>query len=571
MSRNANSLIGQTLIIGKYSITIREKIGEGGYAWVYRAQDDKGNDFAYKFVNCLTKERYDQFKQEAIILNDLPSHPNIIKLYGVQLNEKNYLIHFLFEFCPLTAIGILSKRIMTREEILIFFTAICEATSFLHEQKPPIIHRDLKPENLLVSQDGIVKLCDFGSATTKIYQITKPDEINQATDDIERNTTQNYRAPEMVDLYKRIPIGPAVDVWALGCTLYKLIIRDDIYKPEDRLPILQGRVNISNKMDEDLAQLIKQCIQVDPKLRPTSKDLSKKSSILRGSNYKINIPIKQNEQINSLIDNNNNQENSWNWLKSVQETYRSITSSGAQSWAINATYADNLPPSSSYVRKIIVAAIRHTEVEPLSLIDYLLSQRPWQSDVRIATKTLYLILLLLQYQIDLTPFLPISVKIDQIMAFFVKNKNTDPTNKFYSLINYIGSILRTKLMLHAAHKELEGNFAFSINDLSDHLLTDSIKYLKTIYGYGKNLFDESFSTDDYTSLIMCQPIIEEISNISKIIFYLNQDNNLNEILLNVQNLFNNVKKVSFLNTSIDFPDFNIKPLSLPLRRFVSSK
>lgn len=48
----------------------------------------------------------------------------------------------------------------------------CKALQHMHSQNPPIIHRDMKIENLLISSEGKIKLCDFGSATTETY---KPD------------------------------------------------------------------------------------------------------------------------------------------------------------------------------------------------------------------------------------------------------------------------------------------------------------------------------------------------------------------------------------------------------------
>ena len=50
------------------------------------------------------------------------------------------------------------------------FDQMCQAVEHMHTQKPPIIHRDLKVENFLLAKGGVIKLCDFGSATTTTYE-----------------------------------------------------------------------------------------------------------------------------------------------------------------------------------------------------------------------------------------------------------------------------------------------------------------------------------------------------------------------------------------------------------------
>ena len=575
---------GKTVRIGEYTVTVREKIGEGGYAFVYRCDDNSGNQYALKYVNCLTPERFAQFKQEATTLMSLPAHPNIVKLFAADANEQSLIVQLLYEYCPVTAMSIMGKRELTREEILIFFTAISSAVELLHTQNPPIIHRDLKPENLLVAQDGTPRLCDFGSATTTIYKIKNVSEINAASEDIERNTTQNYRAPEMVDLYKRVEIGPPADVWALGCTLYKLIYRDDLYKPEERLPILQGKLRIPPGCDESFSMIIGQCIQVDPTKRPKAAEIAGTAKMMRGPHDKIAIPAPSQQpppQQRSQQQQNpqgqrrdaprqrDNAGGDWKWsnpLKFVQEQYRSWVASGASQWAIKATFASNDPPASKYVRRVLLASIRHTEMSPTALADFLLTQRPWQTDPRVAAKSLYMILLLIQYETNLEQFLPITVKTDQVMAHFSQS-NIDPKMKpMVEAIGQLGYIVRSKIMLHAAHSYLEGNLAFGDKKISDNLESDLSRYLSTISKPAKKLLSTASSAKDFAIAVMSQPAIEEVSNAVKLLQYIRKRDESLSAINEGNAVLDTAKKFPYLQSAIIFPD-DSKPQP-PFPRFV---
>lgn len=571
MSSGPNSLLGKTLVIGQINVKIIEKIGEGGYAWVYRAVDAQNKEYALKYVNCLTPERYEQFMQEANVLKSIPDFPYIVKLYGVSADKNRFIINFLFELCPQTAIGILTKRTMSREEILIFFHAICAATSFLHSQAQPILHRDLKPENLLVSADGIPKLCDFGSATTKIYTLKDRNQIDEADDDIQRNTTPSYRAPEMIDLHRRLPIGPPADVWALGCTLYKLVTKMDLYKPEDRLPILQGKLNLPPDMDKDFQNLIKMCIQTDPTKRATAKRLAEIALMLRGDKEKIAVPPPQLKRtVSAPAQGGEKQESGgFGWFSSMKDTVRSLVSSGSDQWAIKATFGDSNPPVSKYIRRLVIGSIRHTDVDIMHIVDFLLNQRPWQEDARIAAKSLYLILLLTQYQSFLKPLVPVTVKSDQVMAFFSTKGTDEFTKGAVAVINGLGSLLRTKLMFHAAHPELQGNLAATDNQTSEQIAEDSIKYAKSVTESTKLLLKQAREAKDFAAIVMCQPALDEILSAAKLIKKLNPDT-CGDVLKAIGDVLEQARGLPYLVSAIDYPE-NIQEPGLPLPRFVASK
>jgi AP2-associated kinase len=105
-----------------------------------------------------------------------------------------------------------TSNFLQESELWRIFKEICEAVEYCHRQSPPISHRDLKVENVLVNDRGEYRLCDFGSATTTNYHPSDERSRNIALNDIEKNTTMSYRAPEMIDLYRGQPINEKADI-----------------------------------------------------------------------------------------------------------------------------------------------------------------------------------------------------------------------------------------------------------------------------------------------------------------------------------------------------------------------
>ena len=504
-------LIGQIVKVGMFTVTIKEKIGEGGYAWVFLAEDAQRTQYALKYVKVLEHEKFKQFQKEATFLTQLPEHPHIVKLFAADANESEGTIKFLFEYAPTSAISIMKRRSLTNQEIIIFFHAICDAAAYLHSRNPSIIHRDLKPENLLVSSLGIPKLCDFGSATTTIYH-PNPDNIPYIQQDIEANTTQSYRAPEMIDLYGQKPIGTPADVWALGCTLYKLITKDDLYKPEDRLAILQGRVTIPPGCDPAFAQTITACLQIDQTKRPTAAQIAASFLKARGDVDKIDIQVRTATFGSNMQPTDEVESGIFGFVK---EAYRSITSSGLEKTIVKATFGNDKPPKAKHVRRIILSSIKDPKSTKL-ISNYLLSVRPWNTDPRIAAKVLYLILIVSQYQKDLSAFVPITVKTDEIIKRYSNSRLGDSFRSTLVAITQLGTVLRVKLMFHAAHPEIEGNFATKART-DAHLSEDLKRYILSICQAGNAILDNIGSMDSFVTEVLAQPVISEAASVGSLL------------------------------------------------------
>eukprot|EP00798_Chlamydomonas_sp_ICE-L_P025740 gene25740-11401_t len=142
----------------------------------------------------------------------------------MSLNGRVYLV---FEHIEKT----LSRELIFRPQglstmsVKIIFWQLLNGTSFLHNRG--IIHRDLKPANVLLTGDGVVKICDFGFARC----------IYSSDDDGDPLAiTRWYRAPEVL---AEGEYGPGVDVWALGCILAELSTGSALLAGDDRIDQLR--------------------------------------------------------------------------------------------------------------------------------------------------------------------------------------------------------------------------------------------------------------------------------------------------------------------------------------------
>lgn len=110
----------------------------------------------------------------------------------------------------------------------------------MHYLQPPLLHRDLKVENVLIASNNRFLLCDFGSAASVQPAGQTPQECRAIHEDVQRHTTLQYRSPEMVDVYRKLPIDEKSDIWALGVLLYKLCYYTTPFEEQGTLAILNA-------------------------------------------------------------------------------------------------------------------------------------------------------------------------------------------------------------------------------------------------------------------------------------------------------------------------------------------
>ncbi len=239
---------------------------------MYKVSDESGQVFALKRILLADKKAAEAARREVQFLREIPRHRALVELVGAEVSSKEALL--LFEYCGGGSVYSLIERRLEQqrplgeEEVWAVYHAACEAVEHLHTQTPPIIHRDLKVENLLLAKRGVV-LCDFGSATTHVYNTQSAAERRAAEDDINNNTTMSYRSPEMADLFCGKRISEKSDVWALGVLLYRLAYFEPPWEADSSLGILNCKYRIPhNRCSDALPSLIKSLLILDPNKRP---------------------------------------------------------------------------------------------------------------------------------------------------------------------------------------------------------------------------------------------------------------------------------------------------------------
>jgi len=212
--------VGTTL--GRYQI--KSLLGMGGMGEVYRAYDPKiGRDAAIKVLPSdlsEDKERLARFEQEAHAAGAL-NHPNVLAIYDVDTHDgRAYVVSELLEGQTLREL--MSGVPLPARKAIDYASQSARGLAAAHEKG--IIHRDIKPENLFVTNDGRVKILDFG-----IAKLTEPAGDRVLTDLPTRkvNTdagavmgTVGYMSPEQL---RGQAVDPRTDIFSFGAVLYEML------------------------------------------------------------------------------------------------------------------------------------------------------------------------------------------------------------------------------------------------------------------------------------------------------------------------------------------------------------
>ncbi|XP_074084562.1 cyclin-dependent kinase-like 2 isoform X2 [Macrotis lagotis] len=272
-------------------------VGEGSYGAVMKCRNkDNGRIVAIKkFLESEDDKLVKKIVTREIKLLKQLRHENLVNLLEVFKKKKRW--YLVFEFVDHTVLDDLDlfPNGLEYPRVQKYLFQIIKGIEFCHNHN--IIHRDIKPENILISESGVVKLCDFGFART----LGAPGEVYTGY-----VATRWYRAPEL--LVGDIKYGKAVDIWAIGCLLIEMFVGQPLFPGESdidqlyhivkclgnliprhqelfyenplfasvKFPEIEEAETLENHcptLPAVVIDMAKKCLQIDPDKRPFCNEL----------------------------------------------------------------------------------------------------------------------------------------------------------------------------------------------------------------------------------------------------------------------------------------------------------
>ena len=260
--------MGQPIATTPEFYRIGNQLGEGAFGKVVIAQHKLSGHFVA--IKCMRKKDMNKqveckkkVAQDLQILQHLTHHRNVVKLYD-SFETKSHLC-FVMELCAGGDLLSFVRRRKKLEEQMAKFIFKQAAKGLAYCHRHLVMHRDIKLENLLLDDEGVVKLCDFGVS----QHLASPDDLIK-----DQCGTPAYMAPEVFECTKEFS-GQQADVWSLGVCLFAMLcgmvpfkgrsvteLRNNIINSPLKYPVEDKK-----KLSREARHLIKIMLRKDPKKR----------------------------------------------------------------------------------------------------------------------------------------------------------------------------------------------------------------------------------------------------------------------------------------------------------------
>ena len=253
--------------IGSYPVL--KKLGRGGMGVVYLAEDTQlKRRIAIKVLPggfARDRARLARFNREARILAGL-NHPNIATIYSLQEHGGRKFLTMEFVSGD-TLHQLIYTRAITVPDVLRFASQIARALQAAH--RGGVVHRDLKPANVMITEDQVVKVLDFGLAkalTGEAAGLSAAEDHSGSSEFL--LGTPGYMSPEQL---RGDEMDRRADLWGLGCTLFECLAGEPAFG--GRTPMQRVRAtlhaeppwqSLPRRTPRKTRALLRQCLEKDP-------------------------------------------------------------------------------------------------------------------------------------------------------------------------------------------------------------------------------------------------------------------------------------------------------------------
>ena len=239
-----------------------KKIGKGAFGSVFLVEDMMINEeIILKFLNTqfVTDESIiKRFIYELRFARKI-THPNVIRIYDMVSFGKAHAISMEYFRSHTLSAEVKDKKPMDIERAMKFTYDVCSGMESAHAAN--VVHRDLKPNNILIDDNSVVKIVDFGVAAATQSTDTKLTKTGLLVG------TPTYMAPEQV-LGKEV--DERTDIYSLGVIMYEMLTGRPPYSGKDSMSIMyqhvQGKADKisekNNEVSDELCDLVSKCMSV---------------------------------------------------------------------------------------------------------------------------------------------------------------------------------------------------------------------------------------------------------------------------------------------------------------------